>query len=214
MTNTISNIPSASQLLNNILAFYRKCTPQNMVDGLNWYKEAHYFAQTLSEVYGVSFAQVVAVIAVLSPSNSWEGNKVNAEAIINAFNKDRTGRFCYAVKVSTYNANKEKAIEALINPNTALPIVFNTQRQSNRKVSNFASNILNPYSDAFVTIDRHAARIAYGVTGSTVVKSITPNRYEAVKKAYQQAANSIDSNLLPCELQAVTWLRYRELYVK
>lgn len=65
------------------------------------------------------------------------------------------------------------------------------------KVRNFCMNLYNPLDPDYVTIDRHAARIA------GYDKGLTRKKYVEIATAYKNVSKEI--YLLPNQLQACTW---------
>ena len=74
------------------------------------------------------------------------------------------------------------------------------------KTYSFFCNILTGDSQN-VTIDRHAFRIAVNSMKADEI-CITEKRYRNMVKAYQIAADKL--NLSPSQLQAITWISFRE----
>ena len=83
----------------------------DIISGLNWYQRAHDLAVKFTHAYdGLTMGQAVGVIAALSPSNKWERNCIDAEAMIKTW---AIGGDYNAIKVCTFNTNKQKAIDIL-----------------------------------------------------------------------------------------------------
>ncbi len=177
--------------MRNLVKLYSLVPEETKIQGLVWYREAHNFCQTLSEQYGLSIRQTCAILSALSPATNFEQNKKDALNIC-----ARTKGY----KCGTYGPNVEKARkirDGQIEPDKA----FSTL--TGAKTYSFYFNILQPESPEHVTIDRHAYRIAKGCDYT----SMTKNQYLEIVKAYTRAAKRI--GILPCELQAVLWIDYR-----
>lgn len=177
-------------MVENILKVYYRATSAQIEHGLRWYKEANEFARSLP----ISLANAAAVISALSPANKWETNKLEAQALIH----NVPGyRYC------TYGQNVEKARTAISHPDPAR--LFD--EKTGYKTLSFYHNILNPEDPGWVTIDRHAAAVAEGRTGSGPVR-LTPKQYRAYAQAYKDAAYLL--GILPCQLQAICWVAHIE----
>lgn len=181
--------PGAIKNILNILSY---ATAQEIEEGKKWYQDAKVFAEQQAEKYGVSLEIVAGIISSLSPGVDWERNK--AETIV-VLNGDRSHKF------GTYGPNVNKAFEIR---NAGLHVNVATFFPAN-KTYNFYHNIVNPNDTNFVTIDRHALSVALGAVRAD--KSITNVEYRELATAYNKAAKK--ANLLPCEIQAITWCLWR-----
>jgi hypothetical protein len=184
-----ARFPSAVKNILNILSF---ATAQEIEEGKVWYKEAQAFAKQQAETYGVSLEIVAGIISALSPGVDWERNKAETLVVLNG---DRSHKF------GTYGPNVKKAFEIR---NAGLHVNVATFFPAN-KTYNFYHNIINPADTNFVTIDRHALSVALGAVRAD--KSITNVEYRELATAYNKAAKK--ANLLPCEIQAITWVKWR-----
>jgi hypothetical protein len=147
---------------------------------------------------------VAGVIAALSPNNRWQRNVSDAEALIKAY---VFGDDIDAIKVSTYSKNKEKAIKIL--RGGCPPDVL-----GGLKVRAFYSCIAGGDD---VCIDGHAFAIWSGQRITTSkTPNITPKLYAKVAEDYRVAASVINQvlndNLTAAEVQAVTWVAWRNLF--
>ena len=132
-----------------------------------------------------------AVLAALSPKKSWKENKRLAwNFIVNGVHTGHT-------KV---NIEKAKACLDVIDDTKVLEIL------NGEKTKAFYLNMLYPHRNTGVTIDRHAVEIALGKVIPD--HSMTVRQYQFFERCYIMAANKID--LLPHQLQAVTWEYWRE----
>lgn len=185
--------------VNNILAM-----SQHGNSGINWYCEANEYASNLAALYNTSIETAAGMIAALSPQNKWDTNKLDAANLLEAY---QNGQDVYEVKVSTFNLNKAKAIFIMFGDNPLDVIKGN-------KTRSFYRNILNPRDSNFVTVDRHAVSIALGerVTNPNDISYYvrTDKRYLQMVKYYKLAAKEL--NLLPCQVQSVSWVNYRNLH--
>lgn len=189
----------------NILAVFFRSNAVELNEGLCWYQQAAAIARRLGNQYlnGDTYL-AAAVIAALSPNNRWSRNVADAEALIKVF---AAGGSCDAVKVSTFGKNKGKAIAIL---KGALPLDI----LGGLKVRAFYQCILG--HDA-VCVDGHAYSIWLGhrVTTSATPK-ISEKLYEKISQDYRVAAQQINlitgENYSPAQVQAVTWVVWRNLF--
>lgn len=163
--------------------------------GLNWYDDAHNFCKNVSEKYNLPMDKVCAVVSSLSPGTNWEQNKKDTINLIESMNGNRA-----QFKFTTYGQNVIKAyriLDGYIKPVDAFNVT------TGPKTFNFFRNILDPTDSNFVTIDRHAFRIATGKE----YKSLTAKQYREVAAHYIKAAKKLD--ITPAQLQAVLWVDFR-----
>lgn len=188
-------ILTTTKTVNNILRVYDNAE----CDGMDWYQEAHEFARGLAGKYLLPkkdadkqvLTKVCGIIASLSPLKTWEQNKIIAEEFL------RDG------KVKHTKLFKGKAKEILLsdgNIDTVAEIL------NGNKITSFFLNILDPYNNTVVTIDRHAVSIAINQMVDPVM---TDNQYEFFVNAYRIAA--MRRNVRPSQMQAITWVKWREL---
>lgn len=189
--------------INNVLRFYALAQLSEVTEGLNWYNEAHRYSRDLASRFNLSVSQVAGIIAAFSPQTGWQENK----------------RF---------------ALTFLINPNTRIKSFTQTLKATNIlklkseadiyhalsvndaawKTKAFFLNILNPDIVTDVTIDRHA--IACCIQKPEKVEALseqygklTKKQYDFFQAVYVEAAKQLD--ILPQQLQAITWTVYRRL---
>lgn len=180
-----------AEMVDNILNVFDLATPQEYAQGMGWYINANGIAWGLDHI---NYKRAAGVIAALSPLLSWDKNVEYAKAIMAGAND---------APCLKKNVAKAIAIRDGWNPLDIL---------SGIKVTSFYQNIINPYSDDIrhVTIDKHAHDIAINdmnvpYKGSSVSKG----KYLAIAAAYIEAANDVD--ILPLQMQAVTWTAWRNM---
>ncbi|WZE63534.1 hypothetical protein PANI_CDS0014 [Maribacter phage Panino] len=178
--------------VDNILKIYDNDTSTANVD--NWYLKANDFAKTLSQRYDVQLSKVCGVIAALSPLKKWSENKRIAESFLLNGNAYHT------------KTMKDKAKSILKSDGGTSTIV---DILNGDKITSFFLNILEPNNGNVVTIDRHALDICLGVYQGNVERRMTSNQYLFFVKCYLIAAN--ERNLTPSEIQAVTWVKWRDI---
>ncbi len=174
-----------------ILRILRGATAAEVIEGAAWYEAARTFAIGLSERYGCTLEQAIGVIAVLSPRLSWDRNMVYADTFL------RTGT------APCLNGRRRAAAAVLAGDMSAV---------SGQKVVSFQACITDPYgSHAAVCIDRHAFDVAAGKVTDDRTRKILESvgGYQYVADLYRKAARG--TGLTPSQVQAITWVRWRNL---
>lgn len=175
-----------SETVENILAVYRRATPDMVIEGRNWYPTARQLAISLDPI---NLNKSAGVIAAFSPRMPWDRN------IRLAQNLFETGIATGSTK--QFNNNAQRIFDGA-DPMDVLGL----------KTTNFYLNILNPWATGPVTIDAHAIDIAIANRqGAKTRPGLTPKRYEEFANAYREAA--LLTNLVPCVIQAITWVTWR-----
>ena len=183
----------------NLMSILDRTPDAVVLEGKDWYRQANIFVQDLADKYKLSLYQTAAVVACLSPAVKWETNLKDAQRLIDTFyHRGYIG--AKAITVSTYGAQKMKAIEVLTNRLRLSP-------KTGPKTYNFAHNIHDPFDPNFVTIDRHAWNILEGAMNSGSV-ALTTKKYNLAVDVYKVAAKS--TGFLPNQIQAITWIQYRK----
>ena len=193
----------------NIVGTYMLATACEQTEGIEWYARAMVAAQTISKL-GVDVNRVAGVIAALSPNNRWERNLIDAENVCKVYiNGDIDD--VKQVKVCTYGKMLDKAIAILQCDNIAdIPDILNGQ-----KIRAFYECIIGK-SDA-VVVDGHAYSIWIGERLTMKqVPNIGKKLYANIVADYISATHEINArfnlNLLPYQVQAVTWVAWRRLH--
>jgi hypothetical protein len=184
----------------NILTTFNSATAEQLNEGLNWYNKAHKYAKMLSEKYNVSLAKVCGIISALSPSTNWNKNIKDTEELLKG---NSTHKF------SAYGHNVLKAYK-ILNAALDMDVELFFSLKTGAKTLNFYRNILEPKNANYVTIDRHAYAIWIGSEGSGEAR-ITLKLYREIAQDYVKVAEQL--RILPAQLQAVTWVAYREQFV-
>jgi hypothetical protein len=189
-----------------ILATFFNASPAELADGANWYGRASDAAQIIGDRYSLPMNAVAGVIAALSPNNKWERNVTDAELLCRAY---VLGGHAAAdkIKVSTYGANKIKALRILAGE-SPLSVL------GGLKVRAFYLCIMGDSSS--VCVDGHAYAIWTGERiATTRTPKITPKLYAAISADYIKAADTINSILgadyTAAQIQAITWITYRRM---
>tara|TARA_R100001082_G_scaffold41406_1_gene21997 strand:+ start:150 stop:785 length:636 start_codon:yes stop_codon:yes gene_type:complete len=206
---------SFSQLSPNaghIVAKFALATTEEVVSGQQWYKSAHEIAARLARNNNITTAKAAGVLAALSPNNKWERNCLDAEHLIQAFihGSEDDAR---EVSVCTYSAMKEKAIKIL---NTTEDIYFDEiiNILNGPKIIEFFNCIMQRQD---VCIDGHAYSIWFGERMTMKqVPNIGKRLRERIKSDYLDATSWINeemqTNYLPSDIQAITWVCHKRIY--
>ena len=187
--------------LMNLLTVFEQATPQEVIEGMTWYDEAHRLACSISDQFGVSLDVVAGVIAALSPRSKWERNIADGRNIIAA---QAAGEDPAAIPVTTFNRNKARAIE-ILQAGTRHGAL------SGQKVCAFADNIEDPGGNS-VTVDSHAFNAWVGeraIINGTGPR-ITPKRFRECAADYQKVASLY--GIRPSQAQAIIWLVWKRLH--
>lgn len=178
-----------------VLDVYAQATMAELDEGLNWYRDANAFAQTLDPEHP---ERAAGVIAALSPMKSWPDN---IKLAVVAYESGFARGALYA------NTTKANLILAGADPLSVL---------GGNKVRNFYNSIANPDDAESVCIDRHAFDIAVGrITNDESRRALSRKGvYGAFQRAYVRAARIISNDteaVAPSAVQAVTWTVWRRL---
>jgi hypothetical protein len=189
----------------NILAVFFKATDLETINGANWYSAANRAAQIMATRYNVTLETAVGIIAALSPNNAWERNLADADSMLRAYSIGGSDA-AYSIKVSTYPANKVKAL-AILSGVDCLQVLRGL------KVRAFYDCIVGGDS---VCVDGHAYSIwTGGYIPTTKTPKLTPKLYEGISADYRLAAATINSILQAeysaAQIQAITWLAWRRI---
>jgi hypothetical protein len=211
MKRIYKHLSNVNFQVNNILEIYSKASPDELLSGKAWYRQANGIASAMAVKYGLNLHQCAGIIASLSPATNWNQNIVDANHLC-AYLK--AGKDIHSITVTTYGKNKEKAYYIYRHPELSekeiYKIILGASKHVN-KTSSFYLNILHPDNDSNVTIDRHSFRINLGITELTTI-ALTEKRYKLMSNAYKQASEQLEYNAI--ELQAITWLIFRRLYIQ
>jgi hypothetical protein len=153
----------------------------------------------------ISLKVYLAVVAILSPANSWNSNQWDANILCLRFFGIESAK---GYKYRTYQSNVLKA-ELLLkrvylqhwNEQSAIETALNIP--TSLKTWNFYNNLLDPQNNNYVTIDRHILKIMGFET-----KQITPKNYETLKNIFIEYWNLRKFEFSVSSLQAVLWVNY------
>lgn len=210
MKQIIKRFDKVSLQTRNILQIYSQATDNEIISGSKWYHQAHEIADLMAVKYNLTIIQTAGIISALSPGTSWSQNIIDANHLCTLLNE---GKNIKSIVITSYGNNREKAYKIYCCPeyseHQVFKLLLGASKQAN-KTSSFFLNILHPEQSDNVTIDRHAFRINLGISEKVNI-ALTEKRYKLLASAYKQAAMVTDHNAI--ELQAITWLVFRRLFV-
>lgn len=181
---------------------FRLAKPKDVRAGVDWYKNAHKFAEDLGFAHGLTLSQASAVIAVLSPQISWD---LNVRAAAKLLETGDVGGVLGA------NVNKAKRI---------IDGEPESEVMGGKKVRSFYQCILTAGRDEYaVCVDRHAHALAIG---SRDTPSLTARRYDEAADAFRRATQILNEEepfelrpiLTPSAVQATVWITWRRRFWK
>jgi hypothetical protein len=178
----------------NIIRVYELSTPEERLQGIKWYEEARKFVHTLDPQ---NPHRAAGIVSALSPMRTWKQNVTAAGAF-------------YSGRRNIAMTGAIRKCEAILEADPSeIPGILNGP-----KIKSFYDCIIDKDS-LEVCIDRHALDVSRGY--SVLYKNehlrstflARKGNYEKVQAEYRKAAKVLD--LLPRELQAITWLAWRRL---
>lgn len=207
ITRAAAAIALQKKFVKNILAVYKLAQLEDHIAGNNWYYQAQAISRALAETTGLDPMVIAGVIAAISPQNKWDRNVFMAEQVLRVWRETGVS----ALKQKGYfklGLTKVDQILALADPtHEQVCTILNGQ-----KITAFFRCISGDLQG--VCVDGHAFNIAtHGLVrkGISSVKSFGVARYRALELAYQTAATKM--KITPAQLQAITWITYRNLSI-
>lgn len=192
----ILNKANSNKKVNTIVEKYLDSVePKNIQSGANWYAQANRFCKDVAHEIGVDVDLVAKVVAILSPFNLWENNKMDAYKLLFAlkYERETVGLLTF----TTFRNNVKKAIDLYDGK-----IDFELT-DTNMKTYSFYKNLM--LDSNYVTIDRWMLRILdfekyFG-------KTLTKKRYVQFAESFLYVAHK--RNMHAYELQAILWEQIR-----
>ena len=193
-----------------IVAKFQLATSQEVQLGVDWYRSAFKIATRIADRYGLRVETAAGVIAALSPSNRWERNIIDAEAIIKVWAAGGTDEDVLAVKCCTYPVMRQKALDILKGSDIVKTL-------NGPKIIEFFNCITNPMLND-LCIDGHAYSIWLG---QRVVMKDVPNikakkLRSQIKTDYRDATafinDELDTAYTPADIQAITWVTHKRIH--
>jgi hypothetical protein len=165
---------------------YECCTTDDVWKGKEWYTTANKIIIDIGKRYNKTPIVSIGVCAALSPQSSWDWNLINLDLYFQGIHK-HTG----------HQIAKAKLIESTTDDKKISDIL------NGRKTVAFFNNLLSPYANEYVCIDRHNLSVA-GIDKN----SCTPKQYDFLAECYKECASDLDLKAL--HLQAITWIYWRK----
>lgn len=180
-------------------AIIAQATPQQVIDGKNWYAEMHATLQHDSALTGIPVFILAHVFSALSANTNIAANVRAYRTMLEAFNASKP----MPRTATLYGASDEKAWRILFLQDAAL--IGNGE-----KTRAFAMNLqeLEQFEggEPAVTVDTVMYQAATGrLLGKTI--KIADNRYKRLRMAIQTVAQRY--NLRGYECQAILWVAFR-----
>lgn len=180
------------QFTRNILKVYRQATGSQYGEGIEWYPKAHDLAM---DIANGDIWKGAGVIAAFSPLTPWWRNKELAADSL------RTG----VARTDTLG-NSSRAAQRIIDGEHTLDVLKGI------KVRSFAENIVSKGVSDICTVDVHAYSIAVGRPVPSSVMKMNKTQYREIAECYARAAKR--EGLYVPQIQAVTWVTWRDKHVK
>lgn len=183
----------------NVLRVYHEATKEELHEGMNWYADVHQEAERLADTYRVTLKHAAGIIAALSPRMRWGRNIDEAEQILLCDGDEHAS----LIVGSALGDNVRKACSIARGDSPEVVLQGN-------KVRAFYQCIVEPESPLTVCVDVHAYSIWLGrpEPGPT----LSDRLYARVASDYVAVARSL--SLVPCQLQAITWTRWRRTHTR
>lgn len=190
MIPTKANDALMQRYVDNIVAAYRACTPEQKARGRQWYAVAHDLAMVIGNG---NVPMGAGILAALSAQKRWE---INVSLANDAANGNVHGH-------TEQTLAKVRAMLEGANPTEILPMQL--------KTGNFYRCIVDPTDPDPIVIDRHAHDIAVGERYHNKDRGLgNVTRYATLAMAYRLAARVLD--ILASDCQASVWCRQVELF--
>jgi hypothetical protein len=187
----------------NVLSIYRRSTPADMEEGMQWYRMAHKWA--VDHTHGRTHLAMrnAGIVAALSPMNEWKNNKRKAEEVIS-----KRGRITVVKGQPNGIGLGDNVVKAcrIYKGEDPLDVL------KGDKVRAFYQTILDPEGDFDPVVDRHAFDIAVGMRTDNKARSALQRKgvYEAFANIYREAARQ--ANIGAAEMQATTWVAWKRIH--
>ena len=218
-TKVFEVMPSDIPLWQNIVAVYDGSSELERRRGGRWYTNAWRFSRMLAETHWHNgkavrnvgagtqrkTMQAAGIVALLAQNTSWERNQELATELFASKGELAGGTFSSVIDKCGRVFRGEDPFAVVGGP----------------KISAFLACIAAQGECDDVTVDRHAAHIAYGrimgdrERGQALRVTKSRNGYDTVARAYQMAAEYINKrdseHWSPAKIQAITWVAWRHV---
>lgn len=182
----------------NVTSVFRSADDTHLANGLAWYGTALDVAEQVAVMTGRPLDMTVGVIAATSPRMGWGPNVRLAARILSTGDTSRG-----------YLKNGLRSAQRMLDGEDPLEVL------KARKVTNFYRAIISRGADGIV-VDRHAMDIAHNTRVEGDRPSPTDRQYDDIAETYRRGAAALArrgfGGITPAQVQAVTWLAWRNRY--
>ena len=188
--------------------------PEHFEHGTTWYTQANKTCREIATLFKLPVSLVVGCLSAISPNNKYNKNVMDARNMCYAFvNRADTLDETFAnVKVSTYGANKRKAIAIfdayLASMVAGRPMTFT--KRTVRRILN--GQKVTAFFDCIYDCKTNVSTKDRPALGSAST-NITKKQYKVISESYVRTAARYNkkhgANLLPYQVQAITWVAHR-----
>ena len=183
--------------MNNFESTFLQANQFERNAGFHWYNDGHNYLKDMAKHFNVPLKIVCGIVAVTSPGLSWSQNTILTYNILKF-----KGKLSH-IKTSCYKANIYKALN-IYKAKKVFPYLRGP------KVVQFYFNLLNPFDNSRITIDRFMLSCYYNELNiDNLKKYMTPKHIESLK--FEIKNLSVRYDLLPCQFQAIVWLTYHRI---
>jgi len=181
---------------NNLINVLNNATKNDIQHGLDWYNGFYLWCDDLAKKYNKTTFVIASIFSALSPRNKLYKNKIDTITVLEAVKNNIPVE---KIKVSTFNKNKQKAYFIALNKASI--------SKDSLKTYSFCKNV-GELNSNFVTIDVWQLRV---LTGKKENKTPTKLEYLQMVEIHNKVAKK--NNILPYQLQAITWTALRNNYI-
>lgn len=183
-------ILNSENMYNNMLAYFKMASAEQIEHGKTWYFQAHDECVKLSAETGYDLATVCGVVSALSPRCRWELNIKYARTLL------QTGD----VKGAVLGLSVAKAKRIMAGEEIRGVL-------SGPKTCAFYWNILCPECDKHSTQDTWMGKAFWGLSWDGNIRAGA--QYDMMHEACDRVAK--EHKLLPQQVQAIVWVVIREI---
>lgn len=183
-----AQIPSVTDMAQNIVAAYSVTSSAVRRDGRAWYSEAQDVAREVADTLGMSVEAGAAIVAAYSAGTAWSVNVRMARATA-AMGEPVPHRF-----------GGSRKVRAILEGAAPAEVI------TGAKLSAFFRTIADPDATReTVVVDRHAFAVATGRSSVEAQRFLNNDKtVAAIAEAYKVAATAVGER--PGHLQAIVWI--------
>ncbi len=189
--------PEPELAQSRITSVFEEACDTDFAKGSTWYFDVNKLCREIadsSDFTHITPIHVAGIIAALSPMRSWTDN----------INKAREAVWSGAARGLGHTVETTSIIWHGFDPEIVI-----SRTGNNPKVYSFFKNIAYPETSDDVTIDRHMWNLLFDDLGVVEKAGLRfkDREYKWAAAQFRQVASEID--LLPHQLQAISWLAWR-----